>query len=70
MLKRSKMVLNNKYVIKIEHPLLRPGLSIETESSEKYATEVLRKLMEIVREHNRQESSLTLINSRDRKEEC
>jgi hypothetical protein len=64
------MALNNKYIIRIEHPLLRPGLSIETESSEKYTNEVLRKVMEIAREHNRQEASLEIIKSRDRKEEC
>jgi hypothetical protein len=44
--------MNNKYIIKVEHPLLRPGISIETESSEKYLVPVVKKLMELVREIN------------------
>lgn len=44
--------MNNKYTIRVTHPLVRPGLTIETESSEKYAAEVVKKLMEIVRAIN------------------
>lgn len=44
--------VNNKYTIRVTHPLIRPGLTIETESSEKYLAEVVKKLMEIVREIN------------------
>ena len=44
--------LNNKYIIRIEHPLVRPGLSIETEASENYLAAVVSRLMVIVREIN------------------
>lgn len=44
--------MNNKYIIKVEHPLIRPGISIWTEASERYVELVVRKLMEIIREIN------------------
>jgi len=44
--------MNNKYVIKVGHPLLRPGLEIETEASEKYVVAVVNTLMGKVREIN------------------
>jgi hypothetical protein len=44
--------MNNKYVIRVGHPLLRPGLEIETESSERYLVPVVQKLMQAVREIN------------------
>jgi hypothetical protein len=44
--------MNNKYKITIEAPLLRAGIKIETECSEKYVAKVTEKLMEIVREIN------------------
>lgn len=44
--------MNNKYKIKIESPLVRPGLTIETECSEKYVVKVVKKTMDIVREIN------------------
>jgi len=47
--------MNNRYVIRVIHPLLRPGLSIETEASERYVVAVLEKVMELVREFNRRE---------------
>jgi len=47
--------MNNRYIIKVMHPLLRPGLSIETEASERYVVAVLEKVMELVREFNRRE---------------
>lgn len=49
--------MNNKYVIKVEHPLLRPGLTIETEASEHYVAVVAKKLMELVREVNTKEQA-------------
>ena len=45
--------MNNKYKIKIESPLIRAGLTIETECSEKYVIKVVEKCMEIVREINK-----------------
>jgi len=45
--------MNNKYVIKAEHPLIRAGLTIETESSEKYVVKVIQKLMDLIREINK-----------------
>lgn len=44
--------MNNKYKIKITHPLLRPGIVIETEASEKYLVAVTDTLLEKVREIN------------------
>jgi hypothetical protein len=39
-------------VIRAEHPLLRAGLTIETEASEKYVVAVWTKLKEIIDEIN------------------
>jgi len=44
--------MNNKYKITIEAPLIRTGMKIETECSERYVKPVIDKLMEIVREVN------------------
>lgn len=44
--------MNNRHTIRVGHPLLRPGLTIETEASEKYVVEVTNKLMDAVREIN------------------
>ena len=44
--------MNNKYTIRVEHPLLRLGLSIETEASEKYVVRVLEKMMGLIRQFN------------------
>ncbi len=44
--------MNNKYKITIESPLVRAGIKIETECSEKYVVKVMEKLMELVREIN------------------
>jgi hypothetical protein len=44
--------MNNKYKIKIEAPLLRPGITITTEVSERYVVPVLEKVMQLVREFN------------------
>jgi hypothetical protein len=44
--------MNNRYIIHVESPLLRPGLVIETESSEKYLVEVVKMLLDKVREIN------------------
>ena len=44
--------MNNKYKITIEAPLLRAGMKIETECSEKYVKPVVDKLMELIREIN------------------
>lgn len=43
---------NQTYRIKIESPLLRPGLSIATETSERYAADAADRLMEIARHIN------------------
>lgn len=51
--------MNNIYKIKVESPLLRAGLSIETECSEKYLVPVLNKVFEKVREFNTQENNTT-----------
>lgn len=45
--------MNNTYKIKIESPLLRAGVTIETECSEKYLVPVMKKCMEKVREINK-----------------
>ena len=46
--------MNNKYTIKVEHPLIRPGLTIETEVSEDYLTKAVNTLMKMVRVINDQ----------------
>lgn len=49
--------MNNKYKITIESPLVRTGIKIETECSEKYVVPVSKKLMELVREINKEKES-------------
>jgi hypothetical protein len=44
--------VNNKYRIIITHPLVRPGLVLETEASEKYLVPVVNKALDKVREIN------------------
>jgi hypothetical protein len=44
--------VNNKYTITVQHPLIRPGLTIKTEASERYVVEVVNKIMDLVREIN------------------
>ena len=46
--------MNNKYIIKISSPIVRHGIQIETECSEKYLVLVLKKIVEIAREFNNQ----------------
>ena len=48
--------LNNRYVITVSTPLLRPGLVISTEVSSKYVIEVVGDIMEMVRAINAPES--------------
>jgi hypothetical protein len=43
---------NQTYRIKITSPLLRPGLSISTETSERYAPDAAHRLVEIARKIN------------------
>jgi len=50
--------MNNKYLITVEHPLIRPGLRITTEASERYVVQVVEKLMELVREINTQKGPI------------
>lgn len=45
--------MNNTYKIKVDSPLLRPGITITTKCSEKYAVKVTKKIIEIVKELNR-----------------
>lgn len=44
--------MNNTYKITVGSPLLRPGITIETEISERYVVPALEKLMEQIREFN------------------
>ena len=44
--------MNNTYKITVSSPLLRPGITIETEVSERYVVPVLKQMMEQVREFN------------------
>lgn len=48
--------LNNRYTIEVATPLLRPGLSIHTEVSERYVVPVTLKLMSMLREINATEN--------------
>jgi len=47
--------MNNRYKIEVKDPLLRPGLIITTEVSERYVLSVLKTIMEIVRQFNKGE---------------
>lgn len=44
--------MNNKYIITVTHPVIRPGLTISTESSERYVVKVASKLLSLCRELN------------------
>ena len=44
--------MNNRYVIEVQSPLLRPGLTIKTEVSEKYVEKTLEKILEIIKQFN------------------
>ena len=50
-----KVRLNNRYKITIQDPLCRPGLSIDTEVSERYVVEAIRRMMAMIREVNKPE---------------
>ena len=52
----ERQMKNNKYTIKVKHPLVRPGLEIETEASEKYLVQVIMTLIRKVRELNEKDS--------------
>lgn len=41
--------MNNKYTIRFEHPLVRPGITIVTEASERYVVAVIQKGLELIR---------------------
>lgn len=43
---------NQTYKITVGSPLLRPGLTISVETSERYAAEATTKLMAVVRQVN------------------
>lgn len=43
---------NNAYTITVGEPLLRPGMTISTVVSERYAPSAVAKLLELVREIN------------------
>ena len=49
--------MNNRYIIRVKHPLIRPGLEIETEASERYLADVVATLMDKVREINRTQAA-------------
>jgi hypothetical protein len=48
----SDKALNTPHVVTVGAPLLRPGLTISATCSEKYVSEVVRRLMAIVQEVN------------------
>ena len=50
--------MNNIYKIRVTHPLVRPGLEIETEASERYLIPVIETLMDKVREFNSPKENL------------
>lgn len=54
----SAVPMNNTYKITVESPLVRPGLKLETECSEKYVVAVVAKAMELVREINAPKAAL------------
>ena len=48
--------MNNKYKVIVEAPLIRAGLTIETECSEKYLSDVVDTLLNKVRDINSNDS--------------
>jgi len=44
--------MNNTYRITMTSPLLRPGITIETEVSERYLKSAVEKLLDIIRDIN------------------
>lgn len=48
---------NNTYKVKLESPLIRPGLTIETEVSENYVKETTDKLMNLARQINKNDKN-------------
>lgn len=50
--------MNNKYIIRAKHPLIRAGLTIETEASERYVVAVTEKLLALIREINKPKESI------------
>ena len=56
--------MNNKYVITFQHPLLRPGITIKTEASEKYVPAVVKKCMELIREINAEDLTAPLADKK------
>ena len=44
--------MNNRYTIVDRDPLLRPGLCISTEVSERYVVPVLQQMLAMIREIN------------------
>lgn len=44
--------MNNKYIVTFKHPLVRPGIEIQTESSEKYLVAVIKMGLDKIRELN------------------
>jgi hypothetical protein len=51
--------MNNVYRIKLESPILRHGLTIETTCSEKYVVKVSKLMMDLAREINETEGVKT-----------
>lgn len=60
-------MMNNQFTIRVGHPLLRPGLTVETEASEGYLVPVLHKTMELVRQFNKDEAEAKKAKSDDTK---
>jgi len=52
MMTETKPKRNTCYTITAQTPLLRPGLSIQVNTSERYAAEAVDLLMEVVRQVN------------------
>lgn len=48
---------NESYRIKVSSPLLRPGLSIETITSQRYLVSTVKHLMDAVREINKSDDN-------------
>ena len=53
--------MNNTYKITMRSPLLRPGITIETEVSEQYVRTVVATMMEIVRDINNTETNANIL---------
>lgn len=58
--------MNNKYTVTISSPLVRDGIVITTQCSEKYLVPVLEKALDLAREFNNSQKERENANNQRR----